>query len=165
MKPDSNEPWIPLVILFALISLLLAFLLGVLVVKKQLLHVCSRRRAGQETREVDEDQTDREGVDPATSNTYFHDAGTQVNNANDASSELIQQSPSVTPSRSCADSEDVPLMVRIPKSDKSKFLVRDRFAYIRRPWSKVFVTSGICTFNKGLINENEGNMLGSNFVT
>ena len=105
---------------------------------------------------MDEDQTDREDVDPVTGNTYFHDAGTQVNNANDASSELIQQIPSVTPSRSCADSEDLPLMVRIPMSHKSKFLVRDRFAYIRRTWSKVFITRGICSFNKGLINENEG---------
>lgn len=97
-----KEPWIALVFFFAASSLLLAFLLGILVIKKQLL--CSRRRAGhahQETGELNEDQTD-------------HSEHVIVNNANEAPSELIPQIPAVNSSRAGADTEDLQLMVRNP---------------------------------------------------
>lgn len=84
--------------MFAVISLLLAFFLGVLLVKKKLL--CSRRPAGQGTGELNEDQIDGEHV--------------IVNNANEASSELIPQIPAVNSSRAGADTEDLQLMVRNP---------------------------------------------------
>ena len=61
--------------------------------------MCLRRRARQEIREVDEDQTYREDVDPGPSKTYLHNAGAQVNNALDGSPESIQQIPSDTQSR------------------------------------------------------------------
>ena len=67
-------------------------------VKKKLL--CSGRRAGQETGELNDDQTDREHV--------------IVNNANEASSELIPQIPAVNSSRAGADTEDLQIMVRNP---------------------------------------------------
>lgn len=107
--------------LFAVISLLLAFLLGVLVVKKQLL--CSRRPAGQETGELDDNQTDRDDVDPDTSKckTYPDHARAQVNNAHDTSPELNQQIPSHdTQLGACSHTEHLPLIVRNPTNVSDK---------------------------------------------
>ena len=69
---------------------------------------------------MDDNQTDREDVDPVTSKTYFHHARAQVNNAIDTSSELIQQIPRDNQSRVCADTEDLQLMVRNPMNVSDK---------------------------------------------
>lgn len=89
-------------------------------VKKQLL--CSRR-ARQETGELDDNQTDRDDVDPDTSKckTCPDHARAQVNNAHDTSPELNQQIPSHdTEPGACPHTEDLPLIVSNPMNVSDK---------------------------------------------